>query len=463
VPCGVSTGFAGAETRIAVDTQNRVFTMATFPQDPTGAGLVPGAGPGPSTLLSLGGVAVTSNGGETWAGIRPLNRTWGGQDFQIHADPDTGRVFWETFHPGSPLQSGLAATEYGFGAYLLWTDDGGKTWDYALPPIGHTLPENPRFATNEAPPGYPKPQGYPNVVYWCANVGSIFVPVARDCAKSLDGGVTWERTGTMLSRGIPQHAECGSSGEEFGPTDGAYPQPGLHGALYALAWCGGETYLTKSTDEAATWPVIAKLPSIGGPQGFPVGGGYELRTDRRGNLYLAAEIDGKLMMRVSRNEGRTWSNAQNVLAPGVGSLGKWFMEVREVGHAAFAYYGGRDEGFDGYLTETRNALELRTIYYSARVNDRDRPLMYGADLQGAGALYAPDGQAYPWIPAPFVDYIGVAIGPDGTPWASFSQDCGPDPEDPTCRAQNGQSRGFVGRLLWPAPVPAPPRPRHTSG
>ncbi|MCA1727728.1 MAG: hypothetical protein LC722_08810, partial [Actinobacteria bacterium] len=283
--------------------------MATFPQDPTGAGLVPGAGPGPSTTLSLGGLAATSDQGRTWTGIRPLNRTWAGGDFQIHADRQTGRVFWEVFHAGSPLNSsGPSPAEYGFSAYLLWTDDGGRTWDYALPPLGHTLPENPRFATNRPPPGFPRPDGYPNIVYWCANVGAIFVPAARDCAKSLDGGITWARTGVMLTRGVPRHPECGTSPEDFGPLDGAYPQPGPNGSLYSLVWCGGDSYLTKSTDEAATWPIIQKLPTIGPPTGFPVGGGYELRTDPKGNLYLAAEIDGKLTLRVSRNEGRTWSN-----------------------------------------------------------------------------------------------------------------------------------------------------------
>ena len=89
----------------------------------------------------------------------------------------------------------------------------------------------------------------------------------------------------------------------------------------------------------------------------------------------------------------------------------------------------------------------------------NRPVMYGASIHGAGSISGP-GQTD--LPYPFPlgiqpllgdevsagnDFIGAAIGPDGTPWASFNQDCGPSPKAPACRAQHGQTRGYAARLV----------------
>jgi hypothetical protein len=46
------------------------------------------------------------------------------------------------------------------------------------------------------------------------------------------------------------------------------------------------------------------------------------------------------------------------------------------------------------------------------------------------------------------DFIGATIAPDGTPWGSFTQDCGPAPSSPGCVRQHDQTRGFAGRLSF---------------
>jgi hypothetical protein len=189
-------------------------------------------------------------------------------------------------------------------------------------------------------------------------------------------------------------------------------------------------FLARSPDEAATWPIVHGAD--GKPLTIPAAD--ELRTDPTGNLYAMRQVDAQLLLRVSTDQGRSWGQAVNVVAPGVTGILKWFVAVREPGHVAVAYLGQAkgQTTWDGYLTETRDALGARPVFWSARMNDAKRPLMYGENLQGT--------------PSVLVDYIGVDIGPDGTPWASFVQDCGPSPDDPGCTAQQGQSRGFVGRL-----------------
>jgi hypothetical protein len=147
-----------------------------------------------------------------------------------------------------------------------------------------------------------------------------------------------------------------------------------------------------------------------------------------------------LVLQVSRDEGRTWRSPLDDRAPGVAAVGDWNMAVREPGHVAISYYGQRSgqDTWDGYLTETRDALRAfsgHPAFWSGQLNDPARPLMYSEE-QTRGAVFVN------------VDFIGVDIGPDGTPWASFVEDCGPSPSDPRCRTQGHQTPGFAGRFLW---------------
>jgi MYXO-CTERM domain-containing protein len=49
------------------------------------------------------------------------------------------------------------------------------------------------------------------------------------------------------------------------------------------------------------------------------------------------------------------------------------------------------------------------------------------------------------------DFIGATIAPDGTPWGSYTQDCGPSRSSPGCEAQDDETRGFAGRLAFAQP------------
>jgi hypothetical protein len=216
-----------------------------------------------------------------------------------------------------------------------------------------------------------------------------------------------------------------------------------------MVTCGGATYLAKSTDEGETWPILQtaagtplEIPAAAPASPVDARQHAELRTDASGNLYLAQTGGEGLVLQISHDEGRTWSPALDVAAPGVAVVGTWNMAVREPGHVAVSYYGQRagQDTWDGYLTETRDALRAfsgHPTFWSAQLNDPARPLMYTED-QTRGTLYVN------------VDFIGADIGPDGTPWASFVEDCGPSPSAPRCRAQGHQTRGFAGHFLWSA-------------
>ena len=439
IPCGTTTGFGAGETRIFATKDAVIYAPAVFTPGPLGLGYGEQL-PGPrfQLLTSPGGLAVTRDGGATWKAVRPMGMTWQPSDEQEYADRTTGRFFFYNFG-GNPFPQTPSATTApdtllppGAEAHLMWTGDDGMTWHHATAccPL---FSENPRFVAARAPRGAPQPHGYPNVLYFCGNQSIVLTlpGILRVCSRSLDGGTTWNAASILLSFPVPQHPECGSNGEQFGPGDGSYPQALPDGTLVVLVRCGGHTYLAKSTDEGTTWPVVREAPAFD-----------ELRTDTAGNLYGFKAASGRVTMRVS-STGATWSAPIVMTAPGVTQHDAWDPAVRAPGAAIVTYYGQRagQTTTDGYITATRTALSRDPIVWNATVNDPRAPML------NDGAHRPPPGDIG------FLDFNGADIGPDGSAWGSFIQDCAPGDVAPPCgdghMAARYGARGFAGRLLWP--------------
>ena len=481
VPCGVSTGFAGAESHIVATPGAVILMPAVQPSGTLGTGSAPV--PVDNTTQSNAdpaSLAVTADHGASWSLVKPFGLTWNPTDHGDFVDPATNRLFFEDYGP-IPVAPALGAAQEG-PAHIMWTDDPRSSagWHHtALTSMA--LPENPRFEASRPPAGGAAPvNGYPDVVYFCANTNVGFVsPVitGRVCFKSLDGGDSFTQTGVLFTGAFPRHPECGPNGEIYSAIDGYYPQAAPDGSLYVMVACGGVTYLARSTDEAATFPiehgpdgkavVLPVPPPSPGQIGSP-----DLRIGPTGVMYVLWSASAKLLAIVSGDGGRTWTPPVDLTAPGV-AVGQWAMAQRH-GDVAVAFLGhtAGQVTQDAYLTETRNLSVVlqggRPIFYSARLNDR--PILYGASVQGSGYLTLPLGQRIPF-PPPFGnqmfgnDFIGATIAPDGSAWGSFDQDCGPTADSPGCVAQSDQTRGFAGRLVWAAgtsATPAGPPPAATG-
>jgi hypothetical protein len=486
VACGGSTGYAGAESHLTATKSGAVvFTPAVLPHDFLGTGTAPvPVGQDTQSNASPAGQAVTHDGGRSWQLAKPLGLTWNATDHGDYADPVTGRLFFSDYGP-IPTAPELGAEQEG-PAHMMWSPDDGRTWHHsAIDTV--FLPENPRFASAPPPAGGAKPVGYPDVVYFCANSNVGFVsPVisSRRCWASLDGGTTWTEKGTVLRGGPPVHPECGSSGEDYSAIDGSYPQPASDGSLYLMVSCGGATYLARSTDEAATFPVLHRtgggavtLPLPAVQPGLNLGLS-DLRVGAGDVLYLVdqetLEARTTLMLRVSRDFGRSWSRPIDLLAPGLAQVLHWSLAVQG-DQVAVAYLGHRSgvATWDGWITSVRGAAAALAHgsaprLTSGQVNDPKRPLLFGNEVQGGGTFQLPGplNNQVPF-PPPFDiqvfgnDFIGSAITPSGAVWGSFTQDCGPSPSDARCVAQKGQTRGYAGHLEAAAaaaerPVAAPP-------
>jgi hypothetical protein len=469
IPCGMPTGYAGGESAVAVTNSGAVFYAPAVQ-----------AFAGVQAQYFLGGnsaFARTTDLGRSWSfvdpkgpstiGIQvpgtPLDRfagslgypAWDQIDDKFYADRLTGRLFWTD--PDLPSEA------------VLWTDDDGASWGYSELPIGFG---GEWTQVTTARPRQSATSGYPEVVYACGEYDSIgrdFTTALEGdlCQKSLDGGRSWIVIGQgFFGSPIAAHPQCGGQTEHPNFSPWAAPDP--QGRLYELLFCAGSTYMIRSYDEGATWPIVARVPfdvPAVGPGGT---GAAELRTDAVGNLYLAWSNPGnpnpngsytpsRVYLATSRDGGVSWSAAMDVLAPGVQGIRTHFgFDVGAPGHVALSYLGkpaGRDR-FDGYITETSDALAGRPVFWSATADDPAQPPLDFGQKGSSNGLG--------------LDYVSVAIGPDGTPWASFWDACAEDlPQAhagcPPARNPPGVTTfgyaDYAGRLA-PAPDSNPPHPRH---
>jgi hypothetical protein len=471
IPCGMQTGFAGGESAIAVANSGAVFYAPAVQ-----------AGAGVQAQYFLGGnsgFARTTNQGASWSFIDPIGLNtfvpavpgvptqrfsqslgypaWDQIDDKFYVDRRTGRLFWTD--PDLPSEA------------VLWTDDDGLTWGLAELPVGFGG-EWTQITT--AKPRVSATSGYPEVIYACGEYDSIGRDVSTSfegdlCQKSLDGGQTWVVAGQgFFGSPAATHPQCG--GQTESPDFSPWAAPDPEGRLYELLFCAGRTYLVRSDDEGASWPIAARVPFTIPNVGPGQTGAAELRTDADGNLYLAWSnpgnpdpngpyTPGRVYMAISRDGGASWGPAWDVLAPGVQGIRTHFgFDVGAPGHVAISYLGHRSDrpGFDGYITETDSALAARPLFWSAVVNDPSQVPLDNGSKGSSNSLG--------------LDYVSVSIGPDGTPWASFWDDCGEQlPQQVSGCPANRQGppgvttlgfRDYAGRLAAAPTVPGPTRRHH---
>ncbi|HET6965222.1 MAG TPA: sialidase family protein, partial [Acidimicrobiales bacterium] len=335
-----------------------------------GAGL---PGPQPSTQLSPGGLSLSSDGGATWSFDRPGGATWVPQDDAVYVDRTTGRLFFYALSPdpvpdtGSvPLQDQSPAGQ----AHLLASGDDGRTWtETALQ--GFVESENPRFTSAPPPAGATRPANYPDVSYWCGNnvvKAGLPVPSYRACYRSLDGGITWQFASILSSYPVPQQSACGSNGEMLQDNDPNYPEGAPDGSLFVEDQCGSVTFLARSTDEGATWPLVAKN---GTPVTMPADG--ELRVGTNGELFLFYQApSGAVVARTSSDGGQSWSGADPLTPKGIGPITQWAVAERGTGQVALSYLveRGSSSVYDGWLTWTSDLNSSKS----------SQPLLWAASL-----------------------------------------------------------------------------------
>lgn len=366
------TGAHALEPTLGIDPEGRVFFIgfdgSQWPAFPT------------ETMR-------TSDNGKTWETVTPPvpqdHPTT--EDPYLYVDETTGRVFTTDFM--LPC------------AAVSRSDDAGETWTTSVTACD-LLDHQTVFAGK---PVTSTPQGYPNVVYYCAADYAIGLGVS--CLKSIDGG------GIFLRTGAPAYPESDPAACGWGSGHGV---AGTDGTIYLPAGVCSTPTLAISRDEGATWQRARVAGTKMGSDGR-VDHDAAVAVDSKNNLYYSwTGEDLNPYLSVSRDDGATWSKPVDISPPGVKIATLIALDVSSPGNLAVSFVGSRTRSafglgrYDGYVMTTSEGLTGDPSFYGARINPAGDPIDGGCSTGSCSTNR---------------EFVDVAIAPDGSVWAAFADGC----------------------------------------
>lgn len=361
------------------------------------------------TIVKPSVLARSTDEGADWEVVVPgglPTSPHGSLSSWMSVEPETDRVWYAT--PTAPC-----------GATVSWSDDEGETWG-TNPNIGCPAQGAAVLIEGPAPEGTPEPEGYPHVVYYCANSQDGTESVLA-CHRSRDGGRTFRFVGSTPD---PVPAEEGCE-----PTNLRRTRPGEvapDGVLYFPTWsCDhDELGLAISDDQGASW-TTRHVHDVAVEDLYPPA----MAIDTAGDLFFGYKgADGLPYVTVSTDRGVTWGPPLMLAPPGVDGIRRLGIVASDPGHILVSYLGSTDGGdsFNAYMTESRTAADERPTFVSAAVNDPSTPVNLASNEETFGDR---------------TQFLRGHIAGDGTPWAAFH--CF---ETDLCP---GQRRGIAAQLHRP--------------
>jgi hypothetical protein len=424
IPCAVVTGSTMETAPVGVSQDG---TLVYAPQS-TGAAAAPA-------------IFTSKDDGATWQVQTPTLQPHTGSAIPwMHLDPQTNRIWFAMIGPAGSCPPGTYAQ-------VSWSDDEGHSWQTPPgdPASCRQLQGGMSIVEGPAPKGQPQPVGYPHVVYHCGNISDGAVPLSVHCWKSLDGGQTWSFVQGPNNPPSDCVGKFGGRGRAIGPDGTLYMSMQCQPTAAGVAIAGpGALYLASSRDEGNTWNYqLVVNTSYELTQALGVS---SLAADQAGNLYIVW-VDENNSANLIVGKGGRWGSPMNIAEPGVTFVTRVAVTVNNPGNIAMAYVGSegpvRASGvldpsstFNGYITESNNAIGSDPTFLGAPVNDPASPLMSSAYAE---AITATRGRL--WL-------LSVAFGRDGTPYAGFH--CG--------NMTLGSTTGMDASITCPngeAPPPAP--------
>jgi hypothetical protein len=348
-----------------------------------------------------GGEAASSSifasydGNKTWKNVTP---TVVGQkvppttlDPYMYVDQTTGRVFSDDLLVGCSL--------------LQWSDDQGKTWSHGNPTACEAPVDDHQTIVAGAPRGMPT-VGYPNAVYYCVNkVADV------QCARSLDGGTTFQPAGEPAFEGVqtdPQDGTGSSTGDVCGSLHGhIITDPA--GRLFLPKGHCDNPWLAISEDGGLTWThtLVNRMKDAGIQT--------SVASDSAGNLYYVWWGAKNFLpyMAVSRDHGKTFGPAVMIAPPGVQSVNFPSIDAGSPGHVVVTFPGSTQEKsaarpWNYYMTVSTNALAPLPTFHSATANNPRDPIHRGACDGRCGNMF---------------DFLDAVIAPSGDGWGTEVDTC----------------------------------------
>jgi hypothetical protein len=372
----------------------------------------------------------SDDAGRTWKAILPMLAPGKrahevSVDPFVWVDPATERFF--TTDLGEPLGCPL----------ISWSDDRGATWSTSR--VCGAIDHQNLFG-GPSPPGGPKTDGYPNLLYYCTNDQD-----RSNCRRSVDGGRTWELPGepAYSTADDPEgHADCGDWLLGHGVVD-------LHGTVYLpKGWCG-RPFVSISRDGGVSWqPVRVADTGTNGHESA-------VAADETGHLFYAyADEQWRVRLVTSSDGGRTWSRPLDIQPPDVARATTIALAASAEGGVALAFFGtrqpaGGDEStaqWDVHTIQSRDPLAADPTFFATTVNDpAGNPFWRGlCESQRCGNMG---------------DFLDVQMGPGGDAWVAAVDSCLQPGSCTQFGVTNPRGEAVLAQLGAPArlePTPATP-------
>lgn len=363
-------------------------------------------------------LVYSADKGRTWKKLA-LDGHLATLDPYLYVDRATGRVY----------KSDLAGT----CQVLSWSDDHAETWTHA--PAACNQSDHQTIYAGP-PTTIPVVGSYPRVLYNCSQTaGYNGYSLATGCARSLDGGLSWTPSGSYAYQDPSPYLPGANSGDagvagvcngDTGPIS-----VGPDGRLYVpRGWCG-QPWLAYSDDEGTTWQrtEVARIgmnTTVSGGFGVVAPGSGQADheaaavADKYGNVYyLWVAKDRQPYLAISHDRGKTFAAPRRVGPPGLKEAWGPALDIDDAGRVAFAFMGSTnspgapwqptaygDTTWTGYLGLIAKPRDAKPVILGGPVSPASEPLA----LKGCGPDRCNDT---------VLDFIDVAIAPDGTVWGAF--------------------------------------------
>lgn len=370
----------------------------------------------PTLGVTKDGTVLLVAGEDTWAS-RDSGRSWNvvhslsktdqagvreptTYDPWMWVDPVTDRVYVDHMWPI------LTCT------LLTTSTDAGATWSPETPACPTPVVDFQKLVTNVPGPTANAMATGPSVAYLCYNK-PVFdptgvVPAGRyglSCAASYDEGLTWVHeqwlTGALFVVG--QTLQDGCYGGSW------FPAMAPDGAVVVRAQ---PDCLFRTVDSGATWQPIGT-----GPKGIV---GTELAFDPAGTLYAlsASWEEAPLRLAVSHDQGASWNASVPIQPEGLNVAFESLVAVGP-GHVAVALYATPGDANDPKVPDDAQWTPWILDVTGA---DTPRPHVEAHQITTApihvGCLdRGTAGCAF------LGDFMRAALGPDGSVWAVYADDC----------------------------------------
>ena len=346
----------------------------------------------PATPRTL--IYASYDGNKTW---KDVTRKVAGQpippttlDPYIWVDQETGRIYSDDLLVGC--------------SYLQWSDDQGKTWSNGNPLACETPVDDHQTLVTGNPPAGVTTMGYPNVVYYCVNKIAD-----AQCARSLDGGLTFLPTGAPAFAGVQEPSDGNAGGFCGGLHGHIVTDPA--GRLYLPKGHCGKPWLAVSEDGGLSWRQT-QVSKVGVASTHTA-----VTTDKAGNVYYSWWDDKNKLpyLAVSRNAGRTFGPALLIAPPGLQAANFPSVDAGAKGHLIVTYPGTMSDEttsphrpWNYYMSVTTDALAPKPVFHTTTANAISDPVHRGACNGRCAGMF---------------DFLDAVIAPNGEAWGAAVDTC----------------------------------------